>query len=53
MLQIFSFIYLLIIVLVGSENTYFIKNINDINTLLAFLSLTFLCITFILDQKKK
>ena len=53
MLNIFPFFYLVVIVFLGCENIYFLKNIHDTNALLAFLSLAFLGMTFVLRKDEE
>ncbi len=53
MLPAFSIIYLIAVVVVGSENNSLYQNIHDLNSLMAFLSLAFLGLAFYLREEKE
>ena len=53
MLQAFSLIYLTVLVFVACDNTLLPPNTHDFNALMAFLSLVFLCMAFVLRKEKE
>jgi O-antigen ligase len=53
MSRTFYIFYLFAVVVVGCENGSLKQNIHDMNTLMAFLSLAFLCMAFFLCKEKE
>lgn len=53
MLQSFFIIYLIVLAFLGCDNIYLIKSLNDINVLVASLSLAFLYLAFNSKNEKK